>query len=244
MRPMVIFILSVLFFSLSVGAQATSVKILDPEGNSKLFLGGEDFHSRDIEIEQDKKYLVVRVKSSYVDFFWDNEYNRADLRILFNSEQDNLSVKMAHSSQFGLIRLNSAWTTSAIFSSLDIPYGKYENGSFIPVQARGGVQIGEAEIERKEGNELIIKISLDILRQLPGFGGWITIEWATALCGNSVVRERFFVIFPPLFPDKPDGLPGRPVFVDGLDGKSTLPSTLLLLASGLAGLLACRRLKR
>jgi hypothetical protein len=170
-------------------ADATGVSVLSPEGIKKTFLGPKIFHSHSLEAREENGHLVVEVKTNYPGPHADVEYNIADLKIDFRGNR--LAVKLSGLNR-GNILLNPQWETSQIFQPIGVPFGRYVDGEFIPVQATGGTVIGEAEIEwLEQGNgEYVvkIKISLDCLKNLSDMkGGKITIEWTTAFCGNSLV---------------------------------------------------------
>jgi len=171
--------------------------VLSREGTLEKYLGPDIFRTHDIVVCEENGYVVPRMKTNYPGPHAGIRDNIADLRI--ESESGILAVKLSEYRR-GLVLFDSAWATSEMFAQIPgLDYGRNPDGSFIKVQARRGIPVGQAEVDwadLKNGEYLItIRIPQEIFRRL-GISGLLKFRWATAFCGNSKVKAEYTLIFP------------------------------------------------
>lgn len=228
---------------LSAMAQATPIQVISPEGNLEDFLGGKMFQTHEMRVEQEGDNVVVSISTNYPGPLADIRYNVADL-LIWENGQCILAVKMG-GREFGQIYHKPEYDTSEIFLDTGVPFGRYENGEYIPVQVSKGQLFGKAQVIWQEHGEekYLISISLPLKVFAKIFAsGWLKFQWATAFCGNSLVEGWFYLALPIPLPLKEVGMPYYPS-IRIWKPVVPVPGAFWLFASGLAGLLAWRKWK-
>jgi hypothetical protein len=241
MRQLCLVFLAVVL--LSAMAQATPIQVLSPEGNLEYFLGGKMFQTYEMWVEQKGDNLEIKILTNNPGPFAGIEYDRADL-FVWKGSQCILAVKMG-GGELGKIYYDPNFNTSELFAGAGVPFGRYKNGEYIPVQAIGGQLAGVARVawQKNEDGKYFISISLPLKVFAKIFAsGWLKFEWATAFCGNSVAEGWFYLVLPnpPLFREV--GMPCYPS-IRVWKPVVPIPGSFWLFASGLVALLAWKRWK-
>lgn len=172
--------------------------VIDPAGNIVQFYGKAEFSPADIRQQVTKDALVLTACTKYP--LTKIDYNKSDVRLKIN-ESLSFAVKLTGPNK-GKVFKNPTWITSEMFKSTG-EYCRYEDGSYVIVHASGGEYVGKAGIfeEHVKGSDykLTIVIPLKVIGDHTG-----QVEWATALCGNSVSTMLFTA---PALPNEPSPLP-------------------------------------